>query len=38
MAIIRPSEWRIEPQYYSRDYLEDLCARTVIEFCNDICG
>ena len=34
----RPTEWRIEPQYYSHDYLEELCERTVIEFCIETRG
>ena len=35
---IRPREWRIEPEYYSHDYLEELCERTVIEFCIESYG
>ncbi len=34
----RPSERRIEPHYYTRDYLEELCERTVIEFCTETYG
>jgi hypothetical protein len=34
----RPREWRIEPHYYLRDYLEELCERTVSEFCTETYG
>jgi len=34
----RPREWRIEPEYYSRDYLEELCERAIIEFCIESYG
>ena len=33
-----PTEWLIEPPYYSREYLEELCERTVIEFCSENYG
>ncbi len=36
--IIRLSEWRIEPQFYALDYFEQLCERTVVEFCNEFYG
>ena len=33
-----PSEWRIEPRFYSREYLEELCERTLTEFCMETYG
>jgi IrrE N-terminal-like domain len=34
----RPRELRIEPQFYSLDYLEELCERTMVEFCTATYG
>ena len=33
-----PSESRIEPPFYSREYLEELCERTLTEFCMETYG
>jgi hypothetical protein len=33
-----PSGWRIEPPFYSREYLEEVCERTLTEFCMETYG